>query len=266
MIRNANKFEFNRARALSKTYDSRLIYITDGSGSMTVDGRGFELEKGVLAVFQGGTAYKFTPRTHFSAYVVDFDLTRGYEYGDFMLPVAVSAFDETKLHTPVIFENSRFLEKPFIDNVGLMMGDELRRLIDEYTSGRIFSRRRAEMMLDVIFLGLAQRLTRKSNSAMLCERVLDYINEHYCESVKNTSVADILGYDPCYLNRTVKLCTGSSIHRLLNRKRVDAGIALLMSTDYPLSRIAEQVGFSSASHFLKVCKEMTGRNPSFYRQ
>jgi AraC-like DNA-binding protein len=51
----------------------------------------------------------------------------------------------------------------------------------------------------------------------------------------------------------------------VNKKRVEEGVKLLLTTDLILDEIAERIGFSSASHFSKRCKEITGNNPSFYR-
>ncbi len=71
-IRFADKCVYTCARALSKTYDSRLIYIIDGAGSITVDGESHTIEKGLLIIFQGGVPYKFEPKYVFSAFAVDF--------------------------------------------------------------------------------------------------------------------------------------------------------------------------------------------------
>jgi len=39
-----------------------------------------------------------------------------------------------------------------------------------------------------------------------------------------------------------------------------------MTTDLTLDAIAERVGFCSAAHFSRKCKEQTGNNPSKYRK
>ncbi len=265
VIRFANRCEYTVAHAPAKTYDSRLLYITDGSGSITVGGESMEISRGLLIIFQGGTSYKFAPKESFSAFAVDFDLYEGYSTDELIIPVPAVMFDKNKLHERVEFEDSEFLRDAFLGHVHAGIAEDLRRLVEEYNSGRLYSKRRAEMMLGSIILELARSVTQRSKGAKSAERVLDYISEHYREPITNTSIAAYFGHEPCYLNRTVKQHLGSSIHRLVNKKRVEEGIKLLLTTDLVLDEIAERVGFSSASHFSKRCKDITGNNPSFYK-
>ncbi len=265
VIRFADRYEYTSARPLSKTYDSRLVYITDGKGSVTVEGESVEIEKGLIVLFQGGSSYKLDPKERFSALAVDFDLYEGYNCDSLILPVPESLFDDSKLHTRIRFEDSDFLCKPIMIKTHASIGDDLRRLIEEYNSGRLYSKKRAEMMLASLLFELARSISQRSKGARSAERVLDYIAEHYCEPISNASIAAVFGHEACYLNRTVKEHCGSSIHRLVNKKRVEEGIKLLLTTDLVLDEIAERVGFSSASHFSKRCKDVTGNNPSFYR-
>lgn len=265
VIRFANRCEYTGTRPLSRTYDSRLVYITDGMGSVTVENESMEIEKGVLLMFQGGVSYKFEPKNRFSALAVDFDLLEGYSCESLILPVPVALFDESKLHTRVEFEDSEFLSKPILTKTHASVGDDLHAIVEEYNSGRLYSKKRAEIMFASLLLWLARSLSQRSKSAKSAEKVLDYIAEHYSEPISNTSIAAVFGHEPCYLNRTVKQHFGSSIHRLVNKKRVEEGVKLLLTTDLILDEIAERIGFSSASHFSKRCKEITGNNPSFYR-
>ncbi len=264
-IRFADRYAYTSSRPLAMTYDSRLLYVVDGKGSITVDGENYEFSKGFLVVFQGGTPYKLDPKDNFSAIAVDFDLKEGYNCDSLIIPVPVMLFDRSKLHARVEFEDGDFLSEPFCNHVHPGIGEDLRRLVEEYNSGKLYSKRRAEMMLGSIFLELARSITQRSKGAKSAERVLDYISEHYREPISNTSIAAVFGHEACYLNRTVKQHLGSSIHRLVNKKRVEEGIKLLLTTDLVLDEIAERVGFSSASHFSKRCKDITGNNPSFYK-
>ncbi len=265
-IRFADRFEYTCARPLSKTYDSRLLYITSGSGSITVDGKSAAAERGLLVLFQGGVPYKFEPSPAFVAFAVDFDLSAGYECGGFLLPCPTALFDEQRLHARAAFEDSDFLSAPFMAEVNAGIGEDIRRLTEEYNSGKLFSKKRAELMLGGVLLELARRAAQRTKGARCAERAVAYIGEHYRESVSNEDIAAALGHEACYLNRTVKLYTGSSIHRLLNKKRVEEGVKLLLATDLSVDEIAERVGFCSASHFSKRCKDILGNSPSFYRK
>ena len=264
-IRFADRLEYTSSRPLSKTYDSRLIYVIDGGGSITVSDRSESISRGLLVLFQSGVAYKFEPKPSFVAFAVDFDLVGGYLCDGFTLPVPYSAFDGQKAHERAHFDDSSFLKEPFLSHVHAGIGDDIRRLVEEYNSGRQFSKRRAEVMLASLFLELARTFSQSTKGAKIAERVVEYISEHYKEPITNKTVAAHFGHEPCYLNRTVKLHTGMPIHRLLIKKRVEEGVKLLLATDLTLEEIAERVGFCTASHFSKRCKDVTGNNPSFYK-
>ena len=265
-IRFADSLEYTHARPLSKTYDSRLLYFTDGEGSITVDGRTEKIQRGLLVIFQGATPYKLDPKKGFTAFAVDFDLDGEYECDGFILPTPASLFDKDKLHKRVSFENSDFLSCPFVETVRASVGDGIRAIAEEYNSGRAFSKARAELMLGAALLGVAESFSPRSKRSRCAESATDYINDHYREELTNASVAAALGHEPCYLNRTVKLHTGYTVHRLINKKRIDEAIKLLLSTDLSLEEIAERVGFCNASHLSRRCKELSGKTPSFYRQ
>ena len=265
-IRFADRFEYTTSRPLSKTYDSRLIYVIDGAGSITVADKSESIRRGLLVLFQSGVPYKFEPKPSFVAFAVDFDLVGGYPCAGFTLPVISSAFDEQKAHERAYFDDNSFLQEPFLSHVHSGIGDDVRRLVEEYNSGRQFSKRRAEVMLASLFFELARTLTQSSKGAKLAERVVEYISEHYREPITNKGIAAHFGHEPCYLNRTVKFNTGMPIHRLLLKKRVEEGVKLLLATDLTLEEIAERVGFCTASHFSNRCKEISGKSPSFYRQ
>lgn len=266
-IRFADQLEYTASRTLSKTYDSRMLYITSGSGRIELDGKESQIEAGLLIIFKSGVAYKFFPTPTFKAYAIDFDLDGEHDVSSgFLPPVPIHLFDESKMHKTEDFENSTFLSEPFAQCVRPEIGEEIRSLVGEYTSGRRFCRERAELMLTGLLLDIERRSVVSSKGELCALAVTDYISEHYLEPLTNASVARAFGYDPCYLGRVVKLYTGSTIHRILIQKRIEVGIKLLLATDLPLDVIAERTGFCSAAHFSKRCRAITGNTPSYYRK
>ena len=266
-IRFADRLEYTAARAFSKTYDSRMLYITDGSGTITVGERECPIEAGLLVIFQGGVPYSFSPDPSFFAFAVDFDLIGEYDVSaGFLAPRPLKLYDEALLHKVAAFENSSFLAEPLIMRDVPGVGEEIRALVEEYTSARRFSRERAELMLGCLLLDLERRALASSKTEICCARVMEYIAEHYAEPITNVSLARTFGHDPCYLGRVVKQHTGGTIHSLLIQKRVEVGVKLLLTSDMTLDIIAEKVGFCSAAHFSRRCKSITGNNPSHYRK
>lgn len=265
-IRFADKLEYTAQRSLSKTYDSRLLYIIRGSGKITAKDCEYEIEPGLLVLFSGGTPYSFTPSPSFFAYAVDFDIEKGFVTDTgFLPPVPVRLFDPLKLRGAQCFEDSDFLKTPFVRAVGRSVGEKIGELVREFNAKTRFCVTRAELILAQLLLELAD-FCEQGKTERTVFSVMEYIDAHYNEPITNASVAAHFGHDACYLGRVVKRHTGLSLHRFLVQRRVDAGVKLLITTDLTLEVIAERVGFCSAAHFSKKCKELRGCSPSHYRK
>ena len=266
-IRFADKLLYTRARRLSKTYDCRLLYVLEGRGELSADGSAFEIQPGMLVLFQPETAYRFLPAPSFHAIAVDFDLTGGFETeGGALPPLPLADFDADASHGRIRFDDTDFLADTVVEYDAQRFGEKLERLLAEFRGTRLYGREMAALMLKELLLELARGRTVLSKSARTVERVLEYIALHYREELTNESIAAVFNHDPCYLSRAVKRHTGDPIHRLIIKQRLEVGIRLLITTDAPLESIAEQVGFYSAAHFCKRCKALTGKSPSFYRR
>ena len=265
-IRFADRLEYTAPRSPSKTYDSRLLYIIRGAGKITVEGYEYEIEPGLLVLFSGGTPYSFVPSPSFFAYAVDFDIEKGFVTDTgFLPPIPVRLFDPTKLRGAQFFEDSELLRSPFVRVIGGTTGEKIGELVREFNLKSRFCLTRAELILAQLLLELAD-FCEYGRTERTASCVLEYIEAHYNEPITNSSLATRFGHDACYLGRVVKRHTGLSLHRLLLQRRVDAGVKLLITTDLTLDVIAERVGFCSAAHFSKRCKELRGCPPSHYRK
>lgn len=67
------------------------------------------------------------------------------------------------------------------------------------------------------------------------------------------------------LQRKLQEC-GTSFQQLLDEERRRRACALLLSTDYPLTRISEQLGFSESSAFTRAFRRWEAMAPLEYRQ
>lgn len=60
--------------------------------------------------------------------------------------------------------------------------------------------------------------------------------------------------------------TGLSPIQYLNRRRLETACQLLRDTDYSVSDISSQTGFSSQSYFTQIFRKHYGITPIKYRQ
>lgn len=93
------------------------------------------------------------------------------------------------------------------------------------------------------------------------EQAAAYMQEHCAEPLPVEALARLACMSPYHFQRRFKEETGLTVHQYLNRQRVGRAKQLLLSTALPVSKIAEQTGFSGSSHLAAVFKAMTGRAP-----
>ena len=97
--------------------------------------------------------------------------------------------------------------------------------------------------------------------------VMDYLNKHFCDyDISAQSVAEALGIG---INRTYAIIreqTGHSYKTILTQLRIQHAKTLLENDTLPISEIGRQVGYGSASYFIKVFKSSVGMPPDAYRK
>lgn len=74
-------------------------------------------------------------------------------------------------------------------------------------------------------------------------------------------LAEIMNMSRSNLLRKVKKLTGLSVTQLISKIRLEKAMELLKSSSMNVTEVAEQVGFGSASYFIKVFREKYGYSP-----
>ncbi len=82
-----------------------------------------------------------------------------------------------------------------------------------------------------------------------------------------TEISSELNVNPSYLSREFsKYFEDLSFGEYIRKQRVEKAIQLLHSSKYSLTEIAFLTGFSDQSHFTRIFKKHTGKNPSEFRK
>lgn len=124
------------------------------------------------------------------------------------------------------------------------------------------------LLLDVYKKFLKQKSSFRKIPAWaneLKEIIQDQIDTNLSLSLKEVSQS--LNVHPTYLSREFSkyfddLTFGDYIRKL----RIEKSIQLLKESKHSLSEIAYLTGFSDQSHFNRIFKKVTGKNPSEYRK
>ncbi|HRH49133.1 MAG TPA: chromate resistance protein [Panacibacter sp.] len=113
-----------------------------------------------------------------------------------------------------------------------------------------------------------QRGSKKKTPAWaqeMKEIIQDQIDTNLTLSLKEISKG--LNVHPSYLSREFsKYFEDLSFGEYIRKLRIEKAIQLMLSSDYSLTEIAYLTGFSDQSHFTRIFKKHTGKNPSAYKK
>lgn len=124
------------------------------------------------------------------------------------------------------------------------------------------------ILLDVYKKFIKERKSAKKVPAWareLKEIIQDQIDTKLTLSLKEVSQS--LNVHPAYLSREFsKYFDNLSFGDYIRKLRIEKSIQLLSDPRYSLAEIAYLAGFSDQSHFTRIFKKHTGKNPSSFRK
>lgn len=99
-----------------------------------------------------------------------------------------------------------------------------------------------------------------------CERVRQYLDEQYWQPIDLDKLSEVAHVNKFYLAHTFQKEYGVSPIRYLVERRVREARYLLEHTNYSLSQISSQLGFSSLSYFSQTFRKIVGHSPNDFRK
>ncbi|MBQ1217701.1 MAG: helix-turn-helix transcriptional regulator [Clostridia bacterium] len=127
------------------------------------------------------------------------------------------------------------------------------------------------LLLDVIYRCL--RLARNEHARRLPDagdrivaEAMRYLNQHFTEPCSLQDLARAVHVSPNHLHAVFHKKIGVTPYEYTVKKRIEKAKQLIRTGEYSLSRVAEETGYCSQSHFNKAFKSMVGQTPSEYRR
>lgn len=117
----------------------------------------------------------------------------------------------------------------------------------------------AHMALD----GWGKRQRTKTDA--LLETVDEYISKHLGEELSLVTLSERVYLNPSYLSRRYKELSGQNLSDAIMRARLNRAMELLCEDGAKVREIAEQVGYLSPTHFIRVFKKVMGVTPQEWR-
>ena len=111
----------------------------------------------------------------------------------------------------------------------------------------------------------------KENSSSMKYRnyvsILDtYISRHFAEQIRIDDVANELHLCSKQVSRIIYKEYGTSLSKVVHRRRLSVACMLLKSTSMPISQISESVGYEYENYFFRMFKDTYGVTPAEYRE
>lgn len=100
----------------------------------------------------------------------------------------------------------------------------------------------------------------------MVEEIIQYIHEHYNESISLESLAELWNYSIQYLSKQFKPRTGRSPIEYVIQAWVAKAKQLIIRTDATGQEIASSVGYSEVFYFTRLFKKQVGMTPRQYKK
>ncbi|WP_248929834.1 AraC family transcriptional regulator [Paenibacillus hamazuiensis] len=233
---------------------NRLYYIRDGEGWLKIRGKDYYPKPGQLFLLPAGVeqSYSVTGENTFRKYWCHFTVTVG-DIHLFQL-LTVPAYIEVTDHGR--------LEAQFEELIRLARSTELTAPL-----------RIKAVLYDIISMFLEESArqfggfghqTAAPPGVTKINTILEYIDRHLAEPISVETLSKLVHFHPNYFMHVFKTMLGDSPIHYINKKRVEKARQLLLTTDRPVSEIAENLGLE-LYYFSRMFKKWTGMSPSEYR-
>lgn len=234
---------------------TEVLLIEEGSAKFRIGDGTYDVQSGDLLIFNSGVVHDELSDTPFGSCCI-----------------AVGG-----LRLPGLRENALVADgAPVVYPVGEELAD-LRALYDMMyrylTADRVdceaFCHRLMLALLDRVLTisgSVSLRLPDNPEPSALGKQVQDYIDQHFSEPLTLQDLGKALHASPYYLAHVFKEMSGYSPMQYLLRRRIGEAQNLLISTDLPIARISELVGYETQNYFTLQFSKHVGMPPREFRQ
>ncbi len=118
-----------------------------------------------------------------------------------------------------------------------------------------------------VFNKFIKEKTAQKKTPDWVKELKEIIQDQIDTNLNLTNLSKSIDIHPAYLSREFsKHFDNMNFGEYLRKLRIEKAIQLIQHQNYSLTEIAYLTGFSDQSHFSRIFKEHTGKNPSTYRK
>lgn len=250
-------------------FDYELVYIEDGGMIFSYDGVAYPCVKGQFLLIHPGIPHSFDCREQLLCQPhIHFDIM--YTADSKKVPVSfkdLSAMSpaEKALIRPDLFGD--FPRTPFVSFENIEQALTLfYKVIDCTSAGQALE---AKGLFTVLLAALirdnyASCLSQKEPAYSIAQQLKDFIDATYGVGIGLDVLEKQFSYSKFHLERQFRMEYGVSLIAYVNQKRMERAQELLETQS--VTRVAEEIGFSSIYAFSRAFKNKLGVSPSAYQK
>jgi len=165
-----------------------------------------------------------------------------------------------------------------LENEPLMFSNALvsataQEVFNELQKGRAADERYVEKLVEIMLEKVYRALTTVGVDGLKPSHVhfsrlskaLQYIRGNLSSDLSVQYLANLAGVSQTHFRRLFQEALGTSVHQYVQGARLEQARKFLGSTGMPISRIAEECGFSSQSHLTTSFRKLYSATPAEYR-
>lgn len=235
-----------------------LFYVYSGTGRYMVNDRSYDIQEGDIVICNAGVLHGENPS--------DSRQVRSYCVG--ISQVSLLGLPDNTLCEPDICPvlSCGLLQQQIgeIFRLIYLLSNDTKTLGETCTSLSI-----SLLLLTYELLQSRERhaiIRTQTSSSATADRVRQYLDEHYRESLTLEQISKDLHINAYYLAHTFKNEFGVPPIQYAMKRRIGEAQGLLIDTNIPIGDIADSLGFSSPCHLNTMFNKYVGIPPGKYRQ
>lgn len=222
---------------LHKSYE--VFFVAEGEVTVHISGIDFTVKKDECAVILPGQYHSYQTEDHSLAWLCIFS-------SDF-LPDLKDHSKKKQKHYPIISAPSAYLWEKLS------------------AADNVFSKKAILYDLAARYISSPSSIEFPSkNDDMICQ-IVQYLDEHFRESISLHSLADYFGYNYRYMSGIINRCFNTSFSKVIQQYRIDYACRLLRETGDSITEISSLCGFDTTRSFNRCFKEIMEMTPKKYR-
>ena len=251
-------------------YFMEMIYMKEGTALIDCDGKSYVLEPGDMILFHPEAVHAIYTATNVSLKynVLKFDVNRLYTENNYAPKIRAILSSARKNKTASVC----FREEEISDIPAEEIFEECRKELEQRNYGY-------DIVVHNKICYLLVRLIRKwremgfdtdkaseyVNETDSIHEITAYIDAHAGEAIRVEELADMCNMSYSYFAKNFKQYYGRSCKEYIEFIRVSKVEDMLLFTDFDLSYISQETGFSDSSHLIKIFRKWKGVTPKQYK-